>query len=105
MKSRVLTVSTTRIQVAGGLSALDGQPVPTPAPQAGPGSTAYPTGALLKSATGNGTVYIGGVDVTSSNGFPLSAGEALEVDLVNEIIYAVATTTVSATLYVLRRGD
>lgn len=103
MKSRQLSVTTTRIQVAGGASGFDGSSATNP--QAGPGSTAYPTGALLKSNTGNGTIWFGGADVTSTNGFPMAAGEALEVDLVNEILYAISTTTASSTLFVLRRGD
>lgn len=94
MKGEVKTVNSTISAIAGSGS----QPG-----TAGPGSTAYPTAALLRFPTGNATVWLGGSTVTSSTGVPFVAGEALEVDLVNEILYAVSTTT--ATVYVLRRGD
>lgn len=66
-------------------------------------SVAYPMSALVRNVNGPGTVYLGHVGVTTSNGTPLQTGESLTVDLVNEALYAVATTT--TTINVLRRGD
>lgn len=65
-------------------------------------SAGYPMSAVVKNL-GAGTVYIGGLDVTTANGFPLELNQALTVDVVNEKIYAVATTT--TTIAVFRRGD
>jgi len=68
------------------------------------GNVAYPMSIIVKVPASSGTVYLGGSGVnTSTNGFPLAAGESLEVDLVNEQLYAV--TTVTTTVYILRRGD
>lgn len=63
----------------------------------------YPMAAIIKNPSGSGTIYLGQTGVTTANGFPLAAGESLEVDMVNEALYAVATVT--TTVYVLRRGD
>jgi hypothetical protein len=65
-------------------------------------NVAYPMSAIIKNP-GPGTVFFGGQNVTTSNGFPIATDESLEVDMVNEGIYAVATVT--TTIYVLRRGD
>jgi hypothetical protein len=71
---------------------------------AGDGSVSYPTAALLRFIAPNPTVYLGGSDVsTTTSSVPFVAGENLQLDLVNEILYGIATTT--ATVYVLRRGD
>ena len=66
-------------------------------------NVAYPGSAIIRVPTGAGTIYLGHAGVTSSNGFPLAAGESLEVDMVNDALYAVATTT--TTINILRRGD
>ena len=62
----------------------------------------YPMSAIIRNP-GPGTIYLGHEDVTTSNGFPLATDESLEVDLVNEGVYAIATVT--TTVYILRRGD
>ncbi len=95
MKGEKKQVTTTPTIIAGGNSAGTG---------AGPGSTSYPTAALIRVPTGAQTVYFGGSAVTAATGCPLIAGEDLVIDLVNEMLYAVTSTT-SQTVYVLRRGD
>lgn len=62
----------------------------------------YPMSAIIKNPSA-GTIYLGHGGVTTSDGFPLETDESLEVDLVNEGLYAVATVT--TTINVLRRGD
>ena len=62
----------------------------------------YPMSAIVKNGSA-GTIFVGHAGVTTSNGFPLAFGESLEVDLVNEGLYGVATVTTS--INVLRRGD
>ncbi len=65
-------------------------------------SAGYPMSAVIKNL-GAGTVYLGGANVTTANGFPLELNQALTVDTVNEKIYAIATVT--TTIAVFRRGD
>lgn len=65
-------------------------------------SVGYPMSAIIRNP-GPGTVYLGGDGVTSATGFPLATDESLEIDVVNEKLYAVATTP--TTIYILRRGD
>lgn len=96
MKGQWITVTSTATVVAGASTDLAGH--------AGPGSSSYPTAALVRVPSGAPTVYFGGSAVTSSNGCPLAAGEDLVIDLVNEILYAVTAST-TTTVYVLRRGD
>lgn len=62
----------------------------------------YPMAAIIRNDSA-GTVFLGHAGVTTANGFPLKNGESLEVDLVNEALYAVATVTTS--INILRRGD
>lgn len=66
-------------------------------------NVAYPMAAIVKVPSGAGTIYLGHSAVTASNGFPLAAGESIEIDMVNDGLFAVATTT--TTINVLRRGD
>lgn len=66
------------------------------------GSAAYPASGLLKNP-GPATLYLGGHGVTSSSGFPLETDDFIEVDVVNEHLYGICTTT--QTIYILRRGD
>lgn len=66
------------------------------------GSAAYPMSALIKNP-GAGTLYLGHHGLTSSTGFPLEADESLEVDIVNEDLYAITTAT--TVIYILRRYD
>ena len=99
----------------GHLSLYSASPVPPEAPEPrvrwwrrvlvpqGDGTVAYPASALVKVPAGSGTVYVGGSTVSAATGFPLAAGEALEVDMVNEALYAVATVT--TTVHMLRRFD
>lgn len=95
MKSEVITVGTTPTIVMGANAAGTG---------AGSGSVSYPTAGLIRIPTGSVTVYFGGSQVTTSTGCPFVAGEDVEVDLVNEILYGVVASG-SQSVYVLRRGD
>ncbi len=95
MKGERVTVTSTATAVAGASV--------TNASHAGPGSASYPTAALVRVPSGAPTVYFGGQAVTINTGCPLVAGEDLVIDLVNEILYGVCST--SAVVYVLRRGD
>ncbi len=65
-------------------------------------NVSYPMSAVIKNIN-VATIYLGHVGVTTANGFPLITGDWLEVDMVNEALYAVATVT--CTVNVLRRGD
>lgn len=62
----------------------------------------YPMSAIIRNFSA-GTIYMGHQGVTAANGMPLLNGESLEIDIVNESLYAVATTT--TTINILRRGD
>ena len=95
MKGEVISVGTALTVIAGA--------DPT-GRNAGRGDVSYPTAALIRIPTGSPTVYLGGSSVTSTSGVPFVAGEDLQVDLVNEILYGVTVST-TATIYVLRRGD
>jgi hypothetical protein len=54
---------------------------------------------------GAATVYFGGADVSTSNGFPVLQGAIpLSVDVVNEDLYVVTGGT-SVELRILRRGN
>lgn len=71
---------------------------------AGDGSVSYPTAGIIRVPSGAPTVYMGGSTVSTTSGCPFVAGEDLQVDLVNEILYG-RTATTTATIYILRRGD
>lgn len=59
---------------------------------------------LVKVPAGGATIYVGGSDVTSSNGYAVAAGEALACDVdPAERLYAV-TASGTQTAYVLARG-
>lgn len=78
MKGEVITVGTSRTEILGGNG--DGT--------AGAGSSAYPSSGIIRIPAGSVTVYLGGSNVdTTTNGVPFVAGEDLEVDVVNEILY------------------
>ena len=96
MKGEIITVGSTPTIVAG--SSGVGTAV------AGAGSVSLPTAALIRIPSGSVTVYFGGSAVTTATGCPLVAGEDLEVDLVNEILYAVVSSG-TQNINVLRRGD
>ena len=66
------------------------------------GNNGYPLSATVKNS-GATTMYVGGSDVTNSNGFAVGAGEAVSVDLVNDILYAV-TASGTTTVQILRVG-
>ena len=73
---------------------------------AGPGSAALPTSAIIRIPSSGLTVFFGGSAVDTDTGTPFVAGEDLVLDTVNEILYAViASTTTSQSVYVLRKGD
>jgi len=56
-------------------------------------SQAFVNGVILKSIVGNtGTIYIGPSTVTTSNGYPLTAGEAISYSIANSsTIYMIGT--------------
>lgn len=96
MKGYLISVGPNRTIILGANSAGTG---------ASDGSVSYPTAGIVRSLSGNPTVYYGGQDVdVSTKGCPFAAGEDLQVDLVNEILYGITSTT-TATIYILRRGD
>ncbi len=88
-------------QVKGSVSTVGGTVIVLVS--VGHGNVSYPSSALVKVPSGSGTIYLGGSAVTAATGFPLAAGEGLEVDMVNEALYAIATVT--TTVNILRRGD
>jgi hypothetical protein len=68
------------------------------------GTSNYPMAALILN-NGAATVFFGGADVSTSNGFPILTGSIpLSVDVINEDLYAVTAGT-SVELRILRRGN
>ena len=67
------------------------------------GHSDAPAGVMVHNL-GASTVYIGGPDVTTANGYPIGAGEEVTVNLISgEIIYAiVASGTVSTRVLTTR---
>jgi hypothetical protein len=65
-------------------------------------SAGYPMSAIILNPSA-GTVFLGHQGVTTANGFPLRTDQSIEVDLVNENLFGVATVT--TTINILRRGD
>lgn len=65
-------------------------------------TAAYPMAAIIRNESA-GTIYLGHSGVTTSNGFPLKNGESLEVDMINDRLFGIATVTTS--ISILRRGD
>jgi hypothetical protein len=62
-----------------------------------------PISVIIWNPTGQ-TVYLGGRDVTTANGFPITAGSfSPAIDLVGEHLYAVVAATTQA-VNVLGRG-
>lgn len=96
MKSLRVQVTTAKTMVVGGRA-------DDPMISLG-GSVGYATAAIIRNLSSGQTVYIGGPDVDTTQGFPLAAGEDLEVDIVGDIIYGVTSTT-SCYLYIFRRGS
>lgn len=72
--------------------------------RAGQGDIGYPTASIIRFPSAmSATVYLGGSDVDlSTNGCPFVAGEDLEIDLVGDILYAIAASP--QTIYILRRS-
>lgn len=68
------------------------------------GNVAYPTSGVIRNPSGSQTVYLGGPAVDTTDGWPLAAGEDLEVDMVTDILWGVTAAT-STYIYVLRRGE
>jgi hypothetical protein len=68
----------------------------------GHGGAGYPGSVAIKNI-GAVTVYIGGSDVSSSNGFPLNENDSLEADLVNDQVYAVVASSTQE-IRILFRG-
>jgi hypothetical protein len=62
----------------------------------------YPMSAIILNPSA-GTVFLGAQGVTTATGFPLATDQSIELDLVNENLFAVATVTTS--VHILRRGD
>ena len=102
MKGQVVQVQKQATIVAGAVASQIGTTNINQA--AGSGNVSLPTACLIRVPAGALTVYLGGQAVTTATGCPLAAGEDIEIDLVNEILYGIVTTT-SQTVYILRRGD
>lgn len=74
----------------------------TPARLSGPAVGTYQS--ILVQAPAAATLYVGGSDVTSANGFPVAAGQSLAVDLLpHDELYGVLASG-SGTASVLRLG-
>lgn len=95
MKGYSVNVGPQRTVIAGANSTGTG---------ASDGSVSYPTAAIIRVPSGAPTIYMGGFDLSTTTSCPFVAGEDLQVDLVNEILYG-RTATTTATIYILRRGD
>lgn len=55
--------------------------------------------------TNTAAVWLGGSNVdTGTNGFPLAAGDSVNIDITNESLWAVSPSG-TQTLYILRRGE
>ena len=69
------------------------------------GTIQDPTPVILENTHATATVYIGGPGVTSSNGYPLTAGSSLPMQLINsDIPYGVtASGTVVVAVLALRQ--
>jgi hypothetical protein len=59
--------------------------------------------SIIIQAPAAATLYVGGSAVTSANGFPIAAGQALSLDHEGERIYGVLASG-TGTAYVLRSG-
>ena len=98
MKGEVVQILSTATVVAGAKAGST--------TEAGPGAVSMPTSFIVRVPAGALTVYFGGSQVTTETGTPFVAGEDLSGDLINEILYAViSSSTTSQTVFVLRRGD
>lgn len=60
------------------------------------GNGQSPKSCGISVPTGGQTVYIGGPDVTTANGFPLASPSEHFFDLVQEAVYAVVAATTQA---------
>ncbi len=69
--------------------------------QLGTGSLKSKFGFDLKADGGNGnTIYIGGPDVSTTNGYPLAAGASLHMDIEDLYsVYAIAGASAQKLLY------
>lgn len=63
-----------------------------------------PLSLIVSVPSGGVTVYVGASDVTTTDGFPVAAGESLSVDLQSgEVLYGIVATGTQAA-NVLRTG-
>lgn len=62
----------------------------------GLGVATIPRQIILSVPSGGSTVYVGGAAVTATDGFPVLAGGALAVELVNEPLYAIVASGTQA---------
>ena len=87
MKSTAPTVTTTATVIASGAA----------------GTAHYPCAVGIQVPEGGQTVYVGGPDVTSSNGWAVAAGTEFFIDVAGEDVYGIVAATTQA-VRVLRRG-
>lgn len=60
---------------------------------------------IIRNPSGNGTIDLGGSDVTDGTGFELAAGESITVPLaLDETVYGIAAAAQTETVHVLRTG-
>lgn len=64
------------------------------------GVVGVPSSVMVKNVSTD-PAFLGGSDVTSSNGFQLSQSQTITVDLVGDQLYAVAGAATTATLHLL----
>ena len=68
------------------------------------GNASYPRAAIIAVPTAGQTVFLGSSTVDTTNGFPVTAGTSVELQLVNETVYGIVAAT-TQTVNVLRSGD
>lgn len=58
------------------------------------GTASIPTGIHIGVPSGAAqSVFIGGPDVTTANGFELAAGASIEIDLASDAVYGIVAAT------------
>jgi hypothetical protein len=78
MRSKAVTIGTTPTLIAAG------------------GSTMNPRSVAIQVPAAGQTVYIGGDDVSTTNGFAVAVGGHISVDLTGDEVYGVVAATTQA---------
>lgn len=68
------------------------------------GHAEAPQGIAIQNVDSTDTVYVGGEDVTTSNGYPLAPGEAISLDLiVGDEVWVIASANTPSVRYLITR--